>query len=417
MKNRIISLALAVALLFSLVSCYKAEYVPPKDKYLTVETETVEYNEERITAICEQFADIFARIAPRIGYPPINEEKEKSIAEMLREDVAPIARTIPIYEDELSAMVNIAEEYAALSEEQNKEDIDSGFLLGLYTKFSTVVDSERLGRFTYHVQLLRLRDKLADAEEQYEKRGYGYETVLHYITLIEDAEALGEDKFSDAISVVTFMLASSVGLGDIQGGAVSLTSSDALVVMQKQAQRLESLELADADWQTVAAMCEENIPKGAESFKRKMLVALNNDNFFIGASVLMPDFVHFYAALAENATKESIDLMSSEEALAHERAIYGEIVKNEDQLRAFLDKISDELPQVGSFASSAVKAYDKAGYTAFLERPTLNVDGFVSAIKSFVDDPTESTLIALNEAKCAFIAGVNPFIAYVYLYL
>ena len=417
MKNRIISLALAVALLFSLVSCYKAEYVPPKDKYLTVETETVEYNEEKITAICEQFADIFARIAPRIGYPPINEEKEKSIAEMLREDVAPIARTIPIYEDELASMAEIAEEYVALSEEQNKDDIDSGFVLGLYTKFSTVVDSERLGRFTYHVQLLRLRDKLADAEEQYEKRGYGYETVLHYITLIEDAEALGEDKFSDAISVVTFMLASSVGLGDIQGGVVSLTSSDALVVMQKQAERLESLELADADWQTVAAICEENIPKGAESFKRKMLVALNNDDFFIGASVLMPDIVEFYATVAEHATKESIELMTSEEALAYERVLYGEAIKNEKELRAFLDRISDELPGVGSFALTAIKAYDKAGYAEFLERQTVDQDEFIAAIRCFADNPTESTLTALNEAKCAFIAGINPFIAYVYLYL
>ena len=417
MKNRIISLALTLALLFSLVSCYKAEDVPPKDQYLTVETETVEYNEEKITAICEKFAGIFAQVSPRIGYPVINEEKEREIAEMLLDDVIPIARTIPIYEDELSSMANIAEEYVALSEEQDNVDFDPGFVLELYTKFSTVVDSKRMGRLTYHIQLMRLEDKLADAKEQYDKRGYGDEAVKRYMALIDDAKTLGENKFSDAISVVIFMFTSSLGLGDIEGGAVSLTSADALVVIQKQGQKLKSLELSDLDWQTVAAMCEENIPRGAESFKRKMLVALNNDNFFIAASVLMPDIVELYAAVAENATKESIELMTSDAPLAYERTVYGEIIRNEDSLRAFLDKLSDELPEVGSFAQSAIKAYDKAGYAAFLERPTLDADGLISAIKSFVNTPSDSTLTALNEAKCAFIAGLNPFVAYVYFYL
>ena len=417
MKNRIISLALAVALLFSLVSCYKAEYVPPKDQYLTVETETVEYNEEKITAICEQFADIFAQVAPQIGSPVINEEKEREIAEMLLSDIIPIARTIPIYEDELASMVKIAEEYVTVIEEQNKDEISPSFVLDLYTEFSTVVDSERMGRLMYHVQLMRLEDKLADAKEQYEKRGYGYENVEHYMALIDDAKTLGENKFSDAISVVTFMFTSSMGLGDMQGGAVSLTSADALIVIQKQAERLKSLELSDFDWQTVAGMCEENIPRGAESLKRKILVALNNDNFFIAASVLMPDIVEFYDAVAENATKESIELMTSDVALAYERAIYGEIIKNEDSLRAFLDKISDELPKAGSFAQSAIKSYDKAGYAAFLERPTLDAQGLITAIECFVNSPSDSTLAALNEARCAFVAGINPIVAYVYLYL
>ena len=346
MKNRIISLILAMTLLFSLVSCNKAEDIPPKDKILTVEKETVVYSDEKITAVCEGFADIFARVAPHIGYPVINEEREENIAAMLKSDIIPIARAIPIYEDELLALVAVAEEYVALYEDQNKDEINPGFMLGLYTKFNTVLDSERLGRFIYYVQLRKLRLELFDAQEVFDKRGQGEEKVEHYSTLLADAETLGEAKFADAVEVMTFILTSSFGLGDIKGGAFGITSSDALAVIQKQARRLNSLGLTDRDWQTVAAICEENIPTGNDSLKSKILISLDNDDFFVGAATLMTDVIDFYVILAENASKESVDMMASGEDLAYEIALYTEMIKNEAALESLLDKISGELPSV-----------------------------------------------------------------------
>ena len=48
---------------------------------------------------------------------------------------------------------------------------------------------------------------------------------------------------------------------------------------------------------------------------------------------------------------------------------------------------------------------------------TEDADGFISAVANFVEDPTEENLDRLNDARIAFIAGINPVVAYVYFYL
>lgn len=416
-KNRIISLVLALALLFSLVSCYKTEKVPPKDRNLTVETEAVEYTAAGIDAVSSRFADLFIRIAPRLGYPALVEGEREAIAEMIRMDIIPIAQNVPIYEEELLELAESAEEYLAVFEEENNSDHDLGFILGLYTRFTVAVDAERLGRFSYRLQLERLREKLYDATENYEKNGYGIEIVEHYEALIEDATALGEGRFTEAFSASVFLFATALGLGDVQGGALSLSTSDALVVIKKQGVKLCSFTLTDSEWQTVAAMCEENIPTGSDTLKSKMLVALNNDNFFVGAATLMPDVIDLYVTLSESFGKESIDMMASGDKLSYMRAILGELMKNEKDLRAFLDKMTAEIPSPERFAELSINAYDKAGYEAFLDLPTADTDALILSVSAFLDSATEESYEALADTFCSFIASKNPVVAYVYFYL
>ena len=216
---------------------------------------------------------------------------------------------------------------------------------------------------------------------------------------------------------MAFILASSVSLGDINGGAFSISASDALAVIQKQAERLASLELTDSDWQTVVAICEENIPSANDSLKSKILVSLDNDNFFVGAATLMDDLIDFYVILSANASKDAIDMMASGDSLSYARAVYTQMIENEAALRSFFAEISEELPGVGSFALSAVKAYDKEGYEEFLCTESASIDEFILSIKAFLKNPCDETLSVLNDTKCAFVAGINPVVAYVYFYL
>lgn len=417
MKNRIISLVLALTLLFSLVSCYKAEKVPPKDRNLTVETEAVVYTAAGIDAISTRFANLFIRIAPHLGYPTLQDTEKDRVAEMIKTDIIPIAQNIPIYEEELSDLVESAEEYLAVFEEENNKDYDLGFFLGLYTRFTVTVDAQRLGRFIYRLQLERLRTKLYDATEKYEQNGYGIEIVEHYTELIDDATSLGEGRFTDAFGTCVFLFATALGLGDIGGGAISLSSSDATTVIKKQGQRLAALDLSDLEWQTVMAMCEENIPSGKDTVKSKMLVALNNDNFFVGAATLMPDVIDFYVTLSESFDKESIDMMVCGDRLAYVRALLGEMMKNERDLKALLDKMTLEIPSPDRFAELGISSYDKMGYEEFLELPTKDADAVILAVSDFLFTPTDESLLALEDVFCSFIASANPVVAYVYFYL
>ena len=414
MKNRIISLVLALMLLFSLVSCVKTEKVPPKDKSLTVETEAVIYTAAGIDAVSSRFADLFIRIAPRLGYPALVESERENIAEMIRTDIIPIAQNIPIYEEELLDLARSAEEY--LDEFETERDLDLGFILGLYTKFTVTVDAERLGRLSYRLQLNSIVDKLDDAIENYEKNGYGIEIVDHYTALLEDARALGEGRYTDAFGATVFLFATSLGLGDIQGGALSLSTSDALTVIKKQGEKLSSLGLTDREWQTVAAMCEEYIPTGGATLQGKMLVALKNDGFFSAAASLMPDATNFYATLSRSITKDSVEKMSAD-GLEYMSAVLGEMLKNEDSFRAFLDRVIAELPAPERFTLAGINAYDKAGYEAFLERPTADADALILSAQTFVASPTDESYLALEDVLAAFLASKNPVVAYVYFYL
>lgn len=414
MKNRIISLVLALTLLFSLVSCVKTEKVPPKDKSLTVETEAVIYTAAGIDAVSSRFADLFIRIAPRLGYPALVESERENIAEMIRTDIIPIAQNIPIYEEELLDLARSAEEY--LDEFETERDLDLGFILGLYTKFTVTVDAERLGRLSYRLQINSIVDKLDDAIENYEKNGYGIEIVDHYTALLEDARALGEGRYTDAFGATVFLFATSLGLGDIQGGALSLSTSDALTVIKKQGEKLSSLGLTDREWQTVAAMCEEYIPTGGATLQGKMLVALKNDGFFSAAASLMPDATNFYATLSRSITKDSVEKMSAD-GLEYMSAVLGEMLKNADSFRAFLDRVIAELPAPERFTLAGINAYDKAGYEAFLERPTADADALILSARTFVASPTDESYRELEDVLAAFLASKNPVVAYVYFYL
>ena len=418
MKNRIVLLILALAMLFSLISCRKKEEKTARNEKLTVETEPVVYTDAGIREVCERFASVLARMAPYMGYPAVNEEKEMEIADAIRADIIPIARDIQIYEDELFALVRGTEECFSAFEEQNNDDFSLGFALDLYTEFSAVIDSDRTGRLIFRVQLKRLNEKLWDAEEKYENNGYGLENVEHYRLLLDRAYNLGEGKFSDAFASMMFMAASSIGIYGTDDGAVSIGSSDALVVVRKQAERLVGLNMTDEEWQTVAAMCEENIPTGkGNDLKAKILLSLNNDNFFVGAATLMPDLIAFYSELTKGADVDIVDFMASDDPLAYECAVYSEMLKNREALSVFLDKISAELPTAGSFSLSGVNAYDKAGYTAFLSEPTADKDALICAIEAFVLSPSDEGSAALRSTWCAFIAGINPVVAYVYFYI
>ena len=418
MENRIISLVLALALIFCLASCQGGDEIPPKDKELTVETETVEYTEEGIDTISTRVADIFARLAPYLGYPAISDAKKSEIAEYFRTDIIPVLQEILIYQDELYELADSAEECLMDLEEQNKDDVDLGFAINIYTEFSAVLDAERTGAFIYRLGLISLSNKRDAAKKNYDKYGTGYDKIAYYDSLIEDVNALGGERFSEAFSAIMFMLSSVIGLSDSDGGSFKVTPADVLAVIEKQGKMLDSISLTDSEWQTVAAMCEEHIPTGTRNdLQGKMLMSLNNDNFFITAATLMPDVIAFYSAVATDVSEDAADIIESDDPMAYELAVYTELLNHEDEFRALLTRLSEELPGVGKFAQSGINAYDKAGYAAFCERPVATSDDLVLAIEAFVADPTEDALSAVNDSAVAFLAGINPVIAYVYFYI
>ena len=334
----------------------------------------------------------------------------------VKTEIFPFILDIPIYKDELFAMIECAEE--ALGDREDEEADQAGSDLDLYKKLGQILDGARLGALVYELELFNLDRKADEAMKKYNNgSGKRYlEEAEYYQSLIVKAEQLSRAKFADAFSVLAFVAASAAEGVDTDTGDIRVTIGDVFVILGKQGEKFASMGLVDADWQTVAEIYEDFIPTKATSLREKILISLEYDDFFIDAAVLMPDAIAFYATLTKDISKENIAILESGEPLAYERVVCGELLKNREALISFLSVMEEELPAAGAKSLSAIKAYDKAGYNEFLTRDVADADGVVAALEAFVAEPTEEGLGAIKDTFVAFVASINPVLAYVYLY-
>ena len=417
MKNRIIALMLAAVMLFTFASCNKnkEEEIPDKDRDLIVEEEEVTYTAENIEEAAERIAAVTAEVVKEYYHKTLTKEEVDDVKSSFKNKIYPFLTDIPVYCDELFELIECAEEYVA--EVSKSGDYNAEFLLGLYTRFSGVLDGERLGALVYELQMFRLDRKLAQKQEKYDKYGYSYllEDVENYKALIARAEGLGRAKYSEAFSVLMYMISSVAQTADKESGDIGITVGDVIVILEKQAQKYSALDISEAEWIIVGEMSEEFIPaRTSTTLQGKLLWSLDDEDFFVGASSLMPDYIAFYVAVTWDIDEANVELIESGEELSY--AVCSELLLNEAELRAFLAKVAQKLPAAGEDSTATVKTHDLSGYSAFLEREVLYVDDVIAALRAFELAPTEEALTLVKDTFVAFIAGINPVIAYTYLY-
>ena len=418
MKNRIICLAIAFAVLFGFASCNKTveEEVPPKDHELSVEIETVEYDEASINEASARIADITAEMIKKYYNKQLTDDELASVDAAIKTEIFPSVQEIPIYKNELFAMIECAEKYFEAGEDEEAEP--SGSYFDLYKSFGEIIDGARLGALVYELEIFNLDRKADEAMKKYNNgSGNRYlEEAEYYESLIAKAEQLGRVKFADAFSVFAFMVSSAEEGVDIDTGDLRVTFGDIFVILGKQGEKFASMGLSEADWQIVAEICEDFIPTKATNLRERIMISLGYDDFFIHAAAFMKDVVDFYAILTRDISKENIPILEANEPLAYERVVCGELLKNRDALVTFLSAMEEKIPEAGAKSLSAIKSYDKAGYHEFLERDTADIDDVISTLEVFVAVPTEQAFAAVQEMLVAFVAGINPVVAYVYLY-
>ena len=157
MKNRIIALFLVSVMLFGFASCDKADdkVVPPKDKDLTVEIQTVDYDDASVNEASERIADITARIVLNYYNKTLTDKEKADIGASFKSDILPSLKDIPVYCDELFELIECAEDYLAVGEE-NEEEYSTEFIFGLYKRFCKILDGERLGALVYEIEIFNL---------------------------------------------------------------------------------------------------------------------------------------------------------------------------------------------------------------------------------------------------------------------
>ena len=237
------------------------------------------------------------------------------------------------------------------------------------------------------------------------------EDINYYTELIGRAEALGRKNFADALSVVSFSASLINGSLSTENDGISISAADSFDVLKKQGEKFASLTLSASEWQTVAEMCEVFMPKTGSSFE----AALNNDDFFIESADIMPDFLAFYAKLTSDISPDSASSIDSGAQYAVELAICRELVKHEEEFRAFLAEAEKKIPEAGESSMTFIRLNDKAAYEEFCSTYVADSDELISAVKSFLSNPTGANYSLLKDACRGYFAELNSAVAYEYL--
>ena len=379
----------------------------------------MEYSPEAVESAVEDLTAIFERVVDILGYADhVEEEDLEALADRFRNEIVPALVDLKIYPEELSAIIEATDECLTLWEDNNVDN-DPKLFSDLYTKLVSIIDTERLGGLIFEIEAVVLGAKLERAEKKYSEHSstLNLRKLEYYRSLSDKAKTLGREKFVAAMEVILFGASSFNSSADFEDG-ISVSTSDTLEIMKRQGERFLALPLTEEDWQTVAAMCEEYLPtKAGESLGSKIFITLNNDNFFIEAADVMPALIKLYAALISDISSTDKEFLDSGSEYAYEAVIARQIVKHESEFGEFMLVFEEKLPGATSSAISSVKAYDKAGYNAFVEAYNTDLTGLMNTIKAFAETPCAATRGALTDAYCGYMARLNPVVAYVYFYL
>lgn len=415
MKNRIIAFLLTVFMAFGLASCKKDKDKKPESSAITVDEEKIEYDSQYVDQASEEVKSLASDFARILGYSDqINTDEMEMIGSTFRNDIVPILADVEIYPSEFTSLMECAHEIVALLDDESSQYGEGPEAVSaMYGKLAAVLDTDRLGALVFELYTLALDSEIDKAQANYDKYGYPYliEDINYYTELIGRAEALGRKNFADALSVVSFSASLINGSLSTENDGISISAADSFDVLKKQGEKFASLTLSASEWQTVAEMCEVFMPKTGSSFE----AALNNDDFFIESADIMPDFLAFYAKLTSDISPDSASSIDSGAQYAVELAICRELVKHEEEFRAFLAEAEKKIPEAGESSMTFIRLNDKAAYEEFCSTYAADSDELISAVKSFLSNPTGANYSLLKDACRGYFAELNSAVAYEYL--
>ena len=422
MKEKIIAIVLLVAIITTLASCKKKEennIQNKEDEKLSIEIEEIEYTEEDISAASNEIKDLTMEFARILGYAnQIGDEDIEKSEKVFRNDVLPVLIDVKIYPSELTSLLDCVRECIALTDDTD-ENTTPKLVSDMYTKCVSILDIDRLGALVYELQLIAIKMKSESVQEKYEKYGYSFylEEREHYESVVEKANELGRANFASALSALVFTASLFNTSANFEGDGISITVSDSVAIMEKQAKKFAELKLNSEDWQIVAEMCEVFIPKNTTNdFKGRITSALDDSDFFIESAAIMPDVISFYAEIMSGVSEENIALIESGAEYAYARAVCSEILKHESAFRTLLAALEEKIPTSSEKCLELVRIYEKSGYNNFLNKYNSNASDLIGAMKAFSSNPTATNYETLVKKCIGYGAKINPVVTYVYLY-
>ena len=285
MKERIIAISLILAILMALCSCKNNNKNENSNNGgLNIEVETLKYTEDDISSASDEIKELTVELARVLGYAnQLGDDDIEEVDKVFKNDILPMLIDVKIYPSELTALLDCVRECITVADETADETTPK-IIADMYTKCVSVIDADRFGALVYELQVFAIDRKAMSVKEKYDKYGYAFylEEAEYYELVVKNAKELGRDDFASALSALIFTASLFNGSANFEGDGVSISVSDSVAIMEKQAKKFAELKLDSKDWQIVAEMCEVFISNDvSDDLKGRVLRALDDADFFI----------------------------------------------------------------------------------------------------------------------------------------
>lgn len=413
--SKIISLIMAVFMLFSCISCEKnTEEEYDKDRRLEIIKEPPTYSEEFIERASISFADIAEELVFILKNVNVTSEQKKDLRNYFKIEIFPIIVMVNIYSDEVDTLFSKALE---LLSETDEERGSFEIFASLYKTAAESLGAARAGLLAFEFSKKMISEKAEECRSRYEKYGYQWylDDAVRYERLEKNLnETLGKNKFITAGSVVFFVLSSVYGIGMPENElGLSVNEKETVAILEMQADFFIDAGITDGDWKIFAELLSELVPENNASHINAELYALKKDGYFVSASEIMTPLLNLYDAVTERLlnTDEPLTLTDGSINL---KAVLSEMLSCEEELSALFDKIEGSLKTSSRAEADAVASLKLSGeYESFIsENAPKSRDEFLSELKMLSSSDADIDTAALYGLFVGYAVEIAPYIAF-----
>ncbi len=418
---RVASFALTFCFLLGCVSCASKpapiETAPVDRIALTVETPPAVYPEELREHYAARMTEIVAEVVRLTEGLILKDAEKQALTETVRRGLIPMLAAIPIYPEEIEAVLTSAERTLA---ESGETDAWSLWIV-FYQRNLPLFGSTRAGKLGYAAIAVWLASREQSCRDRYEKYGYAWylDDAEHYASMQDRlASVLGEDGFCAAAEILTFAASSVAGgvsaWGDDLG--YGLSAGELTAILSRQSSRFFELSLTTDQWSLVGELLEEAAPKRRNTPIKAELGVLADEGYFARAACVMPSLLSLYRAAATRMTAADTQAIAfGDDETARIHTVCRLLVECDSELSALLTAVETH---AATESEKEKKILSQLGVLAdcqaFLDAAgEADADALRASIAACAEAPTDARAEAVRAALNAYLATKAPYLYYV----
>lgn len=411
--KKALCILLIIAMAPSLFACggtKEEEYI--KGQHVEIVREKIEYSDTTLQREKERFIKIAITFIEKYYNTTLKGENRTKFSDNASQEfnktIIPMLYRVRIYENELTQLFDSLEDYV--------NSASSISVVSIYELLIKTVGSTRSGKIAFELSTVAINARAKAAQDNYDEYEYAHqkEEVERCTEVYNGLLAMGEGKFVDAITMVTFFYSLSKSAQEkTENNAFALKDAELLRILSHQGDCFADIDISEDEWSVIGALYSEFIPKSFDNPRSEMLYILKNEHYFKESMKIMPEVAAFYASVAK-AMDDRGEFSLNDDEVYQISAIIRAVVDSEEAFFALTASIEEH-------AATSTKKQEEAIKKTYTEDEILSFSKDYAAISSQelfdeLQDITNQESINTSDVKkliVSYLYSVAPHVTMV----